>query len=714
MISQEEHTLTPRKTMKFSYAPESKPLDGYTIKRGISRGGFGEVYYALSDAGKEVALKLIQNNLEVELRGVRQCLNLKHPNLVTIFDIRTDADGDHWIVMEYLHGQSLDQVLEKANGPLPMEEILNWIQGISEGLAFLHDRGIVHRDLKPANIFMENGVVKIGDVGLAKFITQSRRSAQTDSVGTIYYMAPEVSKGKYGHEVDVYSLGVILYEMLTGDLPFDGQSIAEILRMHLFDKPNLERLPKPLQPVLAEALQKDPIRRTASAEQLYEDFRNAIGETSHGSTVGPSPGASPKPRPLPTAESHSEDQFVFDDGYRPSGSVDRQAARRERIAARQKAREARQQEDSLKQTRPWKKRSDKKPIRDANTNFSSQDRFASGNSTEHARRDQHSAVKSEQVSQAVKVAIVIVILALLFTPLSIARLFQGVFKLVVLGGLVYFGMYLFKWFKSAFVSAGERISPTYAAVPVMPVATSIPRETRNKRPRARRIHPTSLSPESLRSISFRNRITDISGAWISALFCTAAITAVIVTLGTLLSGPAEIAFFATVSLVGSGLLITVSKFFEGTHATSGHRRFVQMLTGAFIGVCAYGLHEFLFVEFSSADYAFKTGDGLIQRISSVPLIESLQPTLAGYTLFFAGLFLIRHWWRHADSFRQSRLQIGSVILTTLGAMVLCLLISFPMVWGVTWAATISSVVQLSSGWTSPAERKRLAENWNHD
>ena len=84
--------------MKFTFAPESRPLDGYTIKRAIHRGGFGEVYYALSDAGKEVALKLLNNNLEVELRGVRQCLNLKHTNLVTIFDIREDGDNDHWVV----------------------------------------------------------------------------------------------------------------------------------------------------------------------------------------------------------------------------------------------------------------------------------------------------------------------------------------------------------------------------------------------------------------------------------------------------------------------------------------------------------------------------------------------------------------------------------------------------------------------------------------
>ena len=86
--------------MKFTYNSGQRPLDGYTLKRGIGRGGFGEVYYAISDGGKEVALKLVRGNQEVELRGMAQCLNLKHPHLVSLFDMRTDAQGDHWVVME--------------------------------------------------------------------------------------------------------------------------------------------------------------------------------------------------------------------------------------------------------------------------------------------------------------------------------------------------------------------------------------------------------------------------------------------------------------------------------------------------------------------------------------------------------------------------------------------------------------------------------------
>src|SRR5262249_34432697 len=108
-------------SMKFTYNSGQRPMEGYTPKRGIGRGGFGEVYYAVSDGGKEVALKLVRGNLEVELRGMAQCLNLKHPNLVSLYDIRTDAHGDHWIVMEYLGGEPLNVVISRHPQGLPLE-----------------------------------------------------------------------------------------------------------------------------------------------------------------------------------------------------------------------------------------------------------------------------------------------------------------------------------------------------------------------------------------------------------------------------------------------------------------------------------------------------------------------------------------------------------------------------------------------------------------
>lgn len=271
--------------MKFTFAPESRPLEGFTIKRAIYRGGFGEVYYAVSDAGREVALKLLQNNADVELRGVQQCLNLSHPNLVTIFDVRQDGDGDHWIIMEYVAGETLDSLLRRSSKGLPVETVRRWIHGMTQGLSYLHSRGLVHRDMKPANVFMENGTVKIGDVGLSKYISPSRHSAQTQSVGTVHYMAPEVAKGTYGREVDIYALGVVLYEMLTGEPPFDGESTGEILMKHLSEQPDLSKLPPRLRGVLAKALEKDPKQRYSRVEALQRAFDDAVLGIGQASTA---------------------------------------------------------------------------------------------------------------------------------------------------------------------------------------------------------------------------------------------------------------------------------------------------------------------------------------------------------------------------------------------------------------------------------------------
>ena len=253
---------------RFQYPGGSRPLEGFTIKRGIGHGGFGEVYFAASDAGKEVALKLIRRNLEIELRGVRHCLNLKHPNLLSVFDIREDARGDKWVVMEYVGGNCLEDAVAAHPNGLPIDDVLNWIHGIGAGVACLHDHGIVHRDLKPGNIFWDEGMVKIGDYGLSKFISCSRRSGQTESIGTVHYMAPEVANGRYGKEIDVYALGVVLYEMLTGRVPFEGESVGEILMKHLTATPDVSMLAEPYRSVVARAMEKDPAKRFSTAAEM--------------------------------------------------------------------------------------------------------------------------------------------------------------------------------------------------------------------------------------------------------------------------------------------------------------------------------------------------------------------------------------------------------------------------------------------------------------
>ncbi|WP_406694498.1 serine/threonine-protein kinase [Singulisphaera sp. Ch08] len=248
---------------RYTFGSGARPLDGYTIKRAIGRGGFGEVYYATSDSGKEVALKLILHNLEVERRGVVQCMNLKCPNLLTIHDLKANDAGDSFVIMEYVAGPSLANVLAQHPEGMPLHEVRAWLKGLIEGVAYLHDHGIVHRDLKPANMFMEEGIVKIGDYGLAKLINASQDTGHSESIGTCHYMAPEIASGKYQKPIDVYAIGVILFEMLTGRVPFEGESVGEILMKHLTARPDLRRLAEPYRSIVGRALAKDPGQRPA-------------------------------------------------------------------------------------------------------------------------------------------------------------------------------------------------------------------------------------------------------------------------------------------------------------------------------------------------------------------------------------------------------------------------------------------------------------------
>jgi len=257
--------------MSFRFNQGDRPLPGYTIERGVGRGGFGEVYYALSDGGKEVALKYLRENPQVELRGVTHCLNLKSPHLVANHDIRQNEAGDFFVIMEYVNGPTLRDLMNEEPSGLGPQKAAYFLREIAKGLAYLHDRGIVHRDLKPGNIFYEDGYVKIGDYGLSKIMAASQHSGQTMSVGTVHYMAPEVGSGNYDRTIDIYALGVMLYEMLLGRVPFSGASMGEVLMKHLTAQPEVDELPQPFPTVIRKALAKDPKDRYQSVNEMMAD-----------------------------------------------------------------------------------------------------------------------------------------------------------------------------------------------------------------------------------------------------------------------------------------------------------------------------------------------------------------------------------------------------------------------------------------------------------
>ena len=157
---------------------------------------------------------------------------------------------------------------------MPLDEVKRWFVSTASGVAYLHEHGIVHRDLKPGNVFCDQDarVIKIGDYGLSKFISCSNRSGQTEAVGTFHYMAPEIGKGEYGKEIDIYAVGIILYEMLTGEVPFEGESTQEIIMKHLTMDPDLSRLPEEYHRVIGKSLRKDPQKRYSSIAEMVRDL----------------------------------------------------------------------------------------------------------------------------------------------------------------------------------------------------------------------------------------------------------------------------------------------------------------------------------------------------------------------------------------------------------------------------------------------------------
>jgi len=677
------HTNETGKSTKYTFGPESRPLDGYTIKRAIHRGGFGEVYYALSDAGKEVALKLLKQNMEIELRGVSQCLNLKHANLVSIFDIRLDNDGDHWIVMEYMSGQSLDQVINDFTGPVPIKEIRKWIAGMAAGLDFLHDRGIVHRDLKPANVFIEDGVVKIGDVGLAKFISQSQRNAQTQSVGTVYYMAPEVAHGRYGKEVDVYSLGILLYELLTGKFPFDGESTAEILMKHLSEKPDLSEIPVALRPVVARALVKDPLKRTPSAGELYRDFEQAIDgkefpttipeESFHTNSVPPVP-------PIPSASASQVEEFAT---VHSNPRSDRIAARHARIEQRRAVRQERHA-----------KRRDLMESRRQKTDSKRQDRYTSRRNRNRAvaanvvKPHSKSAAAPERSTAAgvLRFALIAIVFMAIFSPGKIAFIFSKLFRVGIFVGI---GLLIYKAFFAKKEPAREKPP---APQPVVPQVAQIP--TRKHLRKMRRI----LTPEAIRPISIRQRLTESSSSMFCAVLVTALFAGGLALFTTFFETPTRIAFFVTATLLGSWAVLAVSKIYEGTTASSARRRFTTMIAGGLVGAAVFFIGQYLLFDFTSHDASLVTVQ-MPNDAEGHPLegnFMNIDSDFWRYVIFFAGLFVMRHWWKHADSFRRKRFNLGSVFLTVMTGFVLGMATGFSAIWAILFSASISCVVMLSS------------------
>jgi len=266
-------------------SPGSTLAGKYKIIEVSGRGGMGIVYKAEDTRLKRsVALKflppeLIQNE-EVRERFVLEAQTaaaLSHPNICTIHEIDEEG-GKSFIAMEYVEGQSLRSKIEK--GPLEIDEALNISMQVAEGLEEAHKKGIIHRDIKSANIMVtEKGQAKIMDFGLAKVKGGTLLTREGTTLGTVAYMSPEQAKGKeVDHRSDIWSLGVVMYEMLSGQLPFKGDREASILYSVVHEEPKLLKevkrdLAPELQQIVNRALRKKPESRYASAAEMLKDLR---------------------------------------------------------------------------------------------------------------------------------------------------------------------------------------------------------------------------------------------------------------------------------------------------------------------------------------------------------------------------------------------------------------------------------------------------------
>jgi beta-lactam-binding protein with PASTA domain/predicted Ser/Thr protein kinase len=302
-------------------------FDGrYRIVRKLGSGGMADVYLAEDEElGRRVAIKILNDRhandesfVERFRREAKNAAGLSHPNIVSIYD-RGEAEGTYYIAMEYLDGRSLKELVV-ARGPLPIGDAIEFTRQVLGALRFAHRKGVVHRDIKPHNVMADaDGRLKVTDFGIAR-AGVSQMTEAGSIIGTAQYLSPEQARGAaVDQRSDLYSVGVLLYEMLTGTVPFTGDSPVEIAMKHLSDTPrppSLERpeIPPDLDMIVLRALAKNPDDRFQTAEEMAAEldrFAQGAGVTTEtadaatavlsGTALSNAPTAIVPPRRPPAA-----------------------------------------------------------------------------------------------------------------------------------------------------------------------------------------------------------------------------------------------------------------------------------------------------------------------------------------------------------------------------------------------------------------------------
>lgn len=265
--------------------------DRYQIIRTIGEGGMANVYLAHDlILDRDVAVKILRGDLADDEKFVRRfqreaiaASSLSHPNIVEMYDVGED-NGKYYIVMEYVDGKTLKNLIKKRGG-LTMPEVIDIMTQLTSAIACAHDSNIIHRDIKPQNVLIkEDGIVKITDFGIAMALN-SNELTQTNSVmGSVHYLPPEQANGK-GATVksDIYSLGIVMFELLTGVLPFKGENAVEIaikqMKNQIPSVCNMNSLiPQSVENIILKACAKNPKNRYNSVVEMYEDIEGCLSE----------------------------------------------------------------------------------------------------------------------------------------------------------------------------------------------------------------------------------------------------------------------------------------------------------------------------------------------------------------------------------------------------------------------------------------------------
>lgn len=266
--------------------------DRYQIIKSIGEGGMANVYLAYDTIlDRDVAVKVLRGDLSNDEKFVRrfqrEALNassLSHPNIVEVYDVGDD-NGQYFIVMEYIEGKNLKDLIKKR-GKLTTSEVVDIMSQIADGLSVAHDSYIIHRDIKPQNIMiLENGLVKITDFGIAMAMNATQLTQTNSVMGSVHYLPPEQASGKGSTlKSDIYSMGILMYELLTGTLPYRGDNAVEIALKHLKEplpsiREELPDLPQSVENIILKSAAKNPKNRYNDAREMYEDLKTCLDES---------------------------------------------------------------------------------------------------------------------------------------------------------------------------------------------------------------------------------------------------------------------------------------------------------------------------------------------------------------------------------------------------------------------------------------------------